>query len=159
MARWLASRSVDGPVPVISLRRSLLRIAPRLSMLSLVWSQITALTELTLSKPEMSPIRLPRHSFFTLPLSWEYPGLPGIGCNEVSTADSENFLAFLQELRSQPAAKNLYITAAVADSPFAGPDGQPMTNVSQFADVLDHIAIMNYDINVCISHVSHQKHA
>jgi len=57
-------------------------------------------------------------------------------------------------LRAQPAAKNLYITAAVSTSPFAGPDGKPMTDVSKFAEVLDHIAIMNYDINVCISRVS-----
>jgi len=59
----------------------------------------------------------------------------------------KNFLAFLQELRAQPAAKNLYLTAAVAVTPFTGPDGQPMTDVSGFAKVLDHIAIMNYDIN------------
>ncbi|KAF9653749.1 glycoside hydrolase family 18 protein [Thelephora ganbajun] len=78
---------------------------------------------------------------------WEYPNKPGIGCNEVSGSDSENFLGFLQELRAQPAAKNLYLTAAVSTSPFAGPDGQPMTDVSKFAEVLDHIAVMNYDIN------------
>jgi len=94
----------------------------------------------------------------SLRFSWEYPNLPGIGCNEGSGADSENFLGFLQELRAQPEAKNLYLTAAVSVSPFAGPDGQPMTDVSKFAEVLDHIAIMNYDINVGTSHVSHQKH-
>ena len=93
-----------------------------------------------------------------LRFSWEYPNSPGIGCNEVSSADSENFLAFLQELRSQPAGQNLYLTAAVSTTPFVGPDGQPMTDVSQFAQVLDHIAIMNYDINVGTSPVSYQNH-
>ena len=91
--------------------------------------------------------------------SWEAPNSPGIGCNQLSTADSENFLAFLQELRAQPAGKNLYITAAVGINPWVGPDGQPLTDVSAFAQVLDHIAIMNYDINVGTSDVSHQKHA
>jgi hypothetical protein len=66
----------------------------------------------------------------------------------MSGADSENFLAFLQELRADPAGKNLYITLAASNSPFAGPDGTPMTDVSKFADVVDHITFMNYDINV-----------
>lgn len=90
----------------------------------------------------------PLHSFLTLHFSWEAPNAPGIGCNQVSNSDSENFLAFLQELRNQPAAKNLYITAAVGVNTFLGSDGQPMTDVSGFAKVLDHIAIMNYDVNV-----------
>jgi len=84
--------------------------------------------------------------------------MDGIGCNEVSGADSENFLGFLQELRAQPEAKNLYLTAAVSTSPFADPDRKPLSDVSKFAEVLNYIAIMNYDINVGTSHVSHQKH-
>lgn len=75
----------------------------------------------------------------------------------VSSADSENFLGFLQELRTQPAGKNLYISAAVSTSPFVGSDGQPMTDVSQFAQSLDHLTIMNYDINVRASYVSRQE--
>lgn len=155
MGRWLASPSVDGLVPVTSLRRSLLRIVRRLSRLSLIWPPNTALTGLTLSEPKTFPLPFPRRS---LRSSWEYPNKPGIGCNEISTSDSENFLGFLQELRAQPAAKNLYLTAAVSVTPFAGSDGQPMTDVSKFADVLDHIAIMNYDINVRTSRVSPQDH-
>ncbi|KAF7348538.1 Glycoside hydrolase family 18 protein [Mycena venus] len=77
---------------------------------------------------------------------WEYPGKIGLSCNVVNPDDSANFLLFLQELRSQPAAKNLVLTAAVGIAPFVGSDGQPMDDVSQFAAVLDRIAIMNYDV-------------
>ncbi|CAK5272818.1 unnamed protein product [Mycena citricolor] len=77
---------------------------------------------------------------------WEYPGTQGLGCNVISPSDSANFLVFLQELRSTPAGQNLILTAAVGLKPFAGPDGNPMDDVSGFAKVLDRIAIMDYDV-------------
>ncbi|KAF9559452.1 glycoside hydrolase family 18 protein [Agrocybe pediades] len=77
---------------------------------------------------------------------WEYPGKQGIGCNAISPSDSANFLSFLQELRQDPVGAKLSLTAAVGITPFAGSDGNPMTDVSAFASQLDHIAIMNYDI-------------
>jgi len=72
-------------------------------------------------------------------LSWEYPGKPGIGCNTMSTSDSANFLSFLRELRKDPVGSKLRLTAAVGLTPFLGSDGTPMSDVSQFASVLDHI--------------------
>ncbi|KAH7922909.1 glycoside hydrolase [Leucogyrophana mollusca] len=75
---------------------------------------------------------------------WEYPGKQGVGCNTISPDDSANFLSFLQELRSS--ASNITLSAAVSLTPFADTNGQPMTNVSGFADVLDYIEIMNYDV-------------
>ncbi|PPQ82606.1 hypothetical protein CVT25_007120 [Psilocybe cyanescens] len=77
---------------------------------------------------------------------WEYPSHQGIGCNTISDDDSANFLSFLQELRQDPEGAQLTLTAAVGLTPFAGPGGTPLSNVSAFADVLDHIAIMNYDV-------------
>ncbi|KAJ7253702.1 glycoside hydrolase family 18 protein [Mycena haematopus] len=77
---------------------------------------------------------------------WEYPGKIGLPCNVVNPDDSANFLLFLQELRSQPAGANLVLTAAVGIQPFVGSTGQPMEDVSQFAAVLDRIAIMVYDV-------------
>ncbi|KAF8886493.1 glycoside hydrolase family 18 protein [Infundibulicybe gibba] len=77
---------------------------------------------------------------------WEYPNKQGVGCNTISPSDSANFLSFLQELRASPAGANMLITAAVGITPFAGSDGTPMTDVSGFYTVLDHIAIMAYDI-------------
>ncbi|KAK0204193.1 glycoside hydrolase family 18 protein [Desarmillaria ectypa] len=77
---------------------------------------------------------------------WEYPNKDGIGCNVVSANDSANFLTFLQELRQDKIGSKLYLSAAVGITPFAGSDGLPMTDVSKFAQYLDHIAIMAYDI-------------
>ena len=70
--------------------------------------------------------------------SWEYPGKQGIGCNIVSKDDSANFLSFLQTLRSQKGTE-IILSAAVTVKPFIGPDGNSMSNVSAFADVLDYI--------------------
>lgn len=88
-----------------------------------------------------------QYGFDGVEFDWEYPALGGIGCNENSSSDASNFLAFLQELRQQPEGQKLYISAAAAPTPFVGPDGKPMTNVSDFAAVLDHLTIMNYDVN------------
>jgi len=78
---------------------------------------------------------------------WEYPNHQGIGCNTISEDDSANFLSFLQELRKDETGKKLMLTAATSITPFAGPDGTPMTDVSEFAKVLNYVAIMNYDLN------------
>ncbi|KAI0682991.1 glycoside hydrolase [Cytidiella melzeri] len=77
---------------------------------------------------------------------WESPGKQGLGCNVVSTDDTSNFLSFLQELRKDPVGKDMILTAATSSLPWNGADGQPSTDVSAFASVLDYVAIMNYDI-------------
>ncbi|KAL7282344.1 hypothetical protein ACG7TL_003814 [Trametes sanguinea] len=77
-------------------------------------------------------------------IDWEYPAQDGNEGNLVRPDDSANFLAFLQVLRATlpPGAK---ITAATQTVPFAGPDGDPMGDVSEFARVLDWVLLMNYD--------------
>ena len=75
--------------------------------------------------------------------SWEFPGQQGIGCNVVSANDSANFLLFLQTFRCQDGAQNLILSAAVTTTPFVGPDGTPLSDVSGFADVLDYIGSLN----------------
>ncbi|KAF8213886.1 chitinase [Mycena galopus ATCC 62051] len=82
-----------------------------------------------------------------LDFDWEYPGSQGIGCNTINANDTANFLAFIQELRANPVGSKLILSAATAISPFADSDGNPSADVSGFSKVLDHIAIMNYDIN------------
>ncbi|KAJ6616460.1 glycoside hydrolase family 18 protein [Mycena sp. CBHHK59/15] len=77
---------------------------------------------------------------------WEYPGKEGLPCNIVNAQDSANFLLFLQELRNTSVGKGLVLTAAVGITPFVGSSGQPMTDVSGFAAVLDRIALMVYDV-------------
>ncbi|KAH7343349.1 glycoside hydrolase family 18 protein [Rhizoctonia solani] len=78
-------------------------------------------------------------------IDWEYPGVQGAGSNQVSSQDSAHFLTFLQLLRSQ-LPKSAKLTAATQVTPFAGPDGRPLKDVSAFAKVFDWILIMNYDI-------------
>ncbi|KAI0052983.1 glycoside hydrolase family 18 protein [Auriscalpium vulgare] len=78
-------------------------------------------------------------------IDWEYPGQPGNTGNVVSPADTANYFSFLTLLRASlpPAAK---ITAAVQTVPFADANGNPLTDASQFASVLDWVLLMNYDV-------------
>ncbi|KAG6327916.1 hypothetical protein ID866_11173 [Astraeus odoratus] len=73
-------------------------------------------------------------------LDWEYPGKQGVGCNVVNADDVTNFLTFLQEFRNDPIGMELTLSAAVPVFPYQGAD------VPGFAEVLDYIVIMNYDI-------------
>ncbi|PFH51321.1 glycoside hydrolase family 18 protein [Amanita thiersii Skay4041] len=81
-----------------------------------------------------------------LDFDWEYPGNQGIGCNTISSKDTDNFLAFIQELRKDPIGSKLILSAATATAPFVDAKGDPSSNVSGFGKVLDFIAVMNYDI-------------
>ncbi|KAJ7276522.1 glycoside hydrolase superfamily [Mycena haematopus] len=78
-------------------------------------------------------------------IDWEYPGYQGQAGNEVSEYDTANFLAFLKLLRDW-LPSDAAISAAALTIPFYGPDGEPMTDVSEFAKYLDWILIMNYDV-------------
>ena len=78
-------------------------------------------------------------------ISWEYPNRQGIGCNTISKQDTPNFLLLLRELRVHPVGENLILTAAAPISPWSDPDGEP-SDISLFAEVLDYVALMNYDI-------------
>ncbi|WVQ74233.1 hypothetical protein IAR50_003829 [Cryptococcus sp. DSM 104548] len=78
-------------------------------------------------------------------IDWEYPGTDGADGNAVSSDDSANFLTFLTDLRSA-LPSGAIITTATQVWPFADSDGNPMTDVSAFAKVIDWILIMNYDV-------------
>jgi chitinase len=79
-----------------------------------------------------------RTNLALLDYSWEYPYRTGAG-NTLSPSDSANFLLLLQELRSSPAGKALVLSAATAVTPWAGPDGKPLSDVSSFAAYLDYV--------------------
>ncbi|KAJ7639210.1 chitinase [Roridomyces roridus] len=81
-----------------------------------------------------------------LDFDWEYPSASGIGCNTNSPSDTANFLSFIQELRQDPVGAKLILSAATAITPFIDADGNPSADVSEFAKVLDHIALMVYDV-------------
>ena len=99
-----------------------------------------------------STLSTPFHNIWHLKLdltfcySWEYPGNQGIGCNTISPNDTANLLSTLQELRSTDCGSNLILTAAVGLNPFYNETEQPSDDVSAFAEVLDYIAIMDYDV-------------
>ncbi|WWC72077.1 uncharacterized protein I206_106037 [Kwoniella pini CBS 10737] len=78
-------------------------------------------------------------------IDWEYPGTTGADGNAISSDDSANFLLFLQELRAA-LPSGAIITTATQVWPFADSNGNPMSDVSEFAKVIDWILIMNYDI-------------
>lgn len=71
-------------------------------------------------------------------LDWEYPGSQSIGCNVVNTDDSANFLEFIKVLRNMVGPK-FTLSAAVPLSPY-------QSDVSGYAELLDYIVIMNYDV-------------
>ncbi|KDR75109.1 hypothetical protein GALMADRAFT_226758 [Galerina marginata CBS 339.88] len=77
---------------------------------------------------------------------WEFPGIQGIGCNIFDPSDTTNFLSFLHELRNSTTGRKLILSAATFDTPWVASTGSPSTNISQFSQVLDYIAIMNYDV-------------
>lgn len=72
-----------------------------------------------------------------------------MGCNTISGSDSANFLLFLQALRNDPAGENLTLSAAASLTPFAGSDGNPMSDVSDFAKVLDYVGQLSQCLSVC----------
>ena len=78
--------------------------------------------------------------------SWEYPDNTGIGCNLISPNDTSNFIEFLTELRQTDWACELILTAAAPLTPWVDATGNSITNASAFAELLDWIAIMNYDV-------------
>ncbi|KAK0453443.1 glycoside hydrolase superfamily [Armillaria borealis] len=82
-------------------------------------------------------------------IDWEYPGQAG-DSSAFQKDDSANFLTFLQLLR-KTLPSDAKISAAVQPTTFVGDDGQPLSDVSQFAKVLDWVTIMNYDVSLSSS--------
>jgi|ERR1700712_524332 len=79
-------------------------------------------------------------------IDWEYPGTEGEQGNIVSPEDTSNFLEFLKLLRKVLPVE-AYITATSTDSTFLNSLGNPSVDVSAFAEVLDWVLLMNYDVN------------
>ncbi|CAA7261830.1 unnamed protein product [Cyclocybe aegerita] len=87
-----------------------------------------------------------KYSLDGLDFDWEFPGVQGIGCNLVNASDTDNFLAFLQQLRNTTIGKSLILSVATYVTPWVDPTGSPSANISEFSKVLDYMAIMNYDV-------------
>ncbi|KIK76576.1 glycoside hydrolase family 18 protein, partial [Paxillus rubicundulus Ve08.2h10] len=76
---------------------------------------------------------------------WLYPNSRCFGCNTMSANDTQIFLSFLQELRKDPVGAKLTVSAATYVLPFNDATGNPSTDLTGFAEVLDYITIINYD--------------
>jgi len=75
--------------------------------------------------------------------SWEYPNRQRIRCNTISQQDTPNFLSLLRVLRAHQVGRRLILTAIAPNTPWPNPNDKP-SDISQFAKLLDCIAIMNY---------------
>ncbi|KDQ20734.1 glycoside hydrolase family 18 protein [Botryobasidium botryosum FD-172 SS1] len=80
-----------------------------------------------------------------LDLDWEYPGVATQPGNGATSDDSANYLLFLQLLRST-LPSGAVITAAVQEQPFAGADGEPLKDMSEYAKIFDWVLLMVYDV-------------
>lgn len=67
--------------------------------------------------------------------------------------DSANLLETVKDLR-QALGKDAIISAATPLNVWAGPDGNPMTDISAFVPYLDHVTVMNYDESLLSSPLS-----
>ncbi|BGO90605.1 hypothetical protein NBRC10512v2_002857 [Rhodotorula toruloides] len=77
-------------------------------------------------------------------IDWEYPGTQGAGSNEVSSSDTANLLSFLKLLRSSLPNKRL--STCTTQQTYVGANGSPIGDVSAYAQYLDAILVMNYDV-------------
>jgi chitinase len=91
-----------------------------------------------------------RYNLDGIDIDWEYPGHAGDKGSVYDPLDSSNFLIFLKLLRST-LPLSARISAAVQPFPFMGEDGEPLSDTSGFASVLDWVLIMNYDTWGCKS--------
>ena len=78
-------------------------------------------------------------------LDWEYPGQKGADGNIIDSQDSANFLIFLRLLRAK-FGKDKIISLATPLNVWYGDKNAPMTDVREYAKVLDHVLLMNYDV-------------
>ncbi|KAH9833837.1 glycoside hydrolase family 18 protein [Rhodofomes roseus] len=78
-------------------------------------------------------------------IDWEFPNDDGAGDGQgKSPDDAANLLTFFQALRAK-LGNDAIISAAVTDQPFKGPDGNPLSDVSDYAKVMTYVNLMNYD--------------
>lgn len=78
-------------------------------------------------------------------IDWEYPGQSGASGNIVQGGDTANLLTFLALLR-QKLGSSAIISLATPLNVWYDSTGAPSTDVSAFAQYIDHVLLMNYDV-------------
>ncbi|KZO98006.1 glycoside hydrolase family 18 protein [Calocera viscosa TUFC12733] len=80
-------------------------------------------------------------------IDWEYPGIAAASPdNGASPQDTANLLEFFKLLRNT-LPKDAVLSAAVQDWPWQGADGNPLSDMSAFAQQIDWVTLMNYDVS------------
>ncbi|EJU06236.1 glycoside hydrolase [Dacryopinax primogenitus] len=80
-------------------------------------------------------------------IDWEYPGIAAASpSNGASPQDTANLLEFFKLLRNT-LPSGAVLSAAVQDWPWQDADGNPSNDMSPFAQQLDWITLMNYDVS------------
>ncbi|PPQ72321.1 hypothetical protein CVT24_004540 [Panaeolus cyanescens] len=77
-------------------------------------------------------------------IDWEFPNNQGSG-NPSSPEDAANLLSFVQSLRSAVGPSKI-ISVVAGHAPWTGEDGKPLDDVSDFAEYVTFINVMNYGI-------------
>ncbi|KAK4050423.1 chitinase [Microbotryomycetes sp. JL201] len=78
-------------------------------------------------------------------LDWEYPGKAGATADFDLKNDLPNYLEFFKALRAA-LGKDKLITTDTSSLPWLDPQsGQPSTDLSDFADLIDWFSVMTYD--------------
>ncbi|KAJ2656032.1 hypothetical protein IWW48_005228 [Coemansia sp. RSA 1200] len=81
---------------------------------------------------------------------WKYAGRLGCRVNTIDPAnDTYNYLAFLKKLRAELDSRfngHKLVTMAVRIQPF-DMDGKPSTDISEFAEYVDYVSLMQFDMN------------
>ncbi|GAA6062878.1 hypothetical protein JCM10212_000800 [Sporobolomyces blumeae] len=114
------------------------------------WSGSALFTTLVASKETRSAFidamadALDQNSFDGIDIDWEYPGKAGDTQDFDVENDLANLILLLQELREKIGSDKL-ISADTSAGVYLGADGNPSTDLSEFADALDWITIMTYD--------------
>ncbi|KAF9558511.1 glycoside hydrolase family 18 protein [Agrocybe pediades] len=77
-------------------------------------------------------------------IDWEYPNAAGSG-NPHAPEDAANLLCFFKSLRKALGDSKI-ISAAVTQLPWLGGNGEPLSDVSEYAKYMTYVNIMNYDV-------------
>ncbi|KAI8834590.1 glycoside hydrolase [Chytriomyces cf. hyalinus JEL632] len=89
---------------------------------------------------------LNRYGFDGVDVDWEYPGQESAPGNPWLPQDSANFLKALKALRGVLPGK--VISAAVPVFTWSDANGEGLTNLVEYSNVLDFVSIMAYDDDV-----------